>query len=175
MRARAHRGGGIEKVKVEDWMVVAEGSGGGTHRYKEEKGEEKGEGKKERDARENEKSKVALDHASIYPHLRFSRRTTPLFPPPSSWTAYEALARGELHNSWSYYTPTAASPTYPLSEGRRRRHRTLLPPNTLPSVCYNLLLLPYQGQPYSRVHCMSPRMRVLLLTLCIRKNLCVRT
>ncbi|KYM82249.1 hypothetical protein ALC53_07249 [Atta colombica] len=43
-------------------------------------------------------------------------------PSPSSshLLAYEALARGELHNSWLCYTPTTATPEDSLPEGLRR-------------------------------------------------------
>lgn len=156
-------------------MVVAEGSGGGTHRWRRRGGR----GGRRNATRERMRRLKWLWTVRVYipicvPLPRCASLSPYGVPFPSSFLlkAYEALARGELHNSWPYYTPTAASPAYPLSEGRRR-HRTLLAPLSLPSRA----LQPFPSfsltrVSLSRVHCTSPCMRVLL-TLCIRKNLCV--
>lgn len=146
--------------------MVAHTGGGG------EEQEGWGGGEKERDARENEESKVALDRASVSPSASLVVRRSSF---PSSFlgrAAYEALARGELHNSWPYYTPTAASPAYPLYRGP--------PPSPNPSCTTELSLrastFSYLLFPGSALVACIVRHRCMrvLLTLCIRKNLCVR-
>lgn len=126
---------------------------------------------KERDARENEESKVALDRASVSPSASLVvRRSLPVFLPRGRHT--RALARGELHNSWPYYTPTAASPAYPLYRGP--------PPSPNPSCTTELSLRAstfsffLAGVSLSRVHCTSPLYARAFNPMHTKESMCAR-
>lgn len=61
-------------------------------------------------------SSVSLFLSSTYPHGGLSPSPSSFHLPPAALPTYEALARGELHNSWLCYTPTAS--LGPLPEGQ---------------------------------------------------------
>jgi len=108
---------------------------------------------------------VALDRMDISLSLSQFLVDSPYgSPSPSSshLLAYEALARGELHNSWPCYTPTTATPEDSLPEGLRRPN----PPCT--TTFYASTSLPGSAL----VACIiRHHICAYLLTLCIQKNL----
>lgn len=148
-------------------MVVAEGSGGGTHRWRR-----RGAGGGRRNATRERMRRVKwLWTVRVYPHLRLSSYAAP-FPSSFLLAAYEALARGELHNSWPYYTPTAASPAYPLYRGP--------PPSPNPSCTTELSLRAstfsffLAGVSLSRVHCTSPLYARAFNPMHTKESMCAR-